>query len=323
MAIPALSLNGATKRYGSLTAVDGVTFDVQPGEMFGLIGPDGAGKTTTIRLLCGLLHADGGTVRVMGHDPVAEHGEITHSVGYLSQRFSLYGDLSIDENIAFFAEIHGLWKYQERRTRLLELTQLLPFRTRLAERLSGGMKQKLALACTLIHEPRVILLDEPTTGVDPVSRREFWKLLAEFLQQGITILVSTPYLDEAERCHRIALLHEGKLLALDTPDHLRAQLPGQMVELIVGDQARAVPIITAMPHVLDVHVFGERVHARVKGGAADPIALVAGALSTQGFDVHGARAVPASLEDVFIARLEEAANDSGASGRRPELQLGQ
>ena len=241
---PALSLNGATKRYGAVTAVDGVTFDVQPGEMFGLIGPDGAGKTTTIRLLCGLLHADGGSVRVMGHDPVAEHAEVTHSVGYLSQRFSLYGDLSIDENIAFFAEIHGLWKYEERRTRLLELTQLLPFRTRLAERLSGGMKQKLALACTLIHEPRVILLDEPTTGVDPVSRREFWKLLAEFLQQGITILVSTPYLDEAERCHRIALLHEGRLLALDTPDRLRAQLPGQMVELIVADQARAVPIIT-------------------------------------------------------------------------------
>jgi len=310
MSAPALSLNGATKRYGAVTAVDGVTLDVQPGEMFGLIGPDGAGKTTTIRLLCGLLHADGGSVRVMGHDPVAEHAEVTHSVGYLSQRFSLYGDLSIDENIAFFAEIHGLWKYQQRRTRLLELTQLLPFRNRLAERLSGGMKQKLALACTLIHEPRVILLDEPTTGVDPVSRREFWKLLAEFLQQGITILVSTPYLDEAERCHRIALLHEGKLLALDTPDHLRAQLPGQMVELLVADQARAVPIITAMPHVLDVHVFGERVHARVQGGAAgDPVALVAADLTAKGFAVHGARVVPASLEDVFIARLEEAATE--------------
>src|SRR5262245_15105403 len=309
----ALSLENVVKRYGSVAALNGLSFDVRQGEMFGLIGPDGAGKTTTIRLLCGLLHPDGGAVRMLGQDPVAHHAEVTHSVGYLSQRFSLYGDLSIDENIAFFAEIHGLWKYEERRTRLLELTQLLPFRNRLAERLSGGMKQKLALACTLIHEPRVILLDEPTTGVDPVSRREFWKLLAEFLQQGITILVTTPYLDEAERCHRIALLHEGKLLALDTPDHLRAQLPGQMVELIVGDQARAVPIITARPHVLDVHVFGERVHARVKGGAADPVALVAGDLSNRGFDVHGARAVGASLEDVFIARLEEAAGNVGPS----------
>ena len=184
MATSALQLDRVVKRYGAVTAVSDLSFDVRPGEMFGLIGPDGAGKTTTIRLLCGLLHADGGTVRVLGHDPVREHAAITRDLGYLSQRFSLYGDLSIDENIAFFAEIHDLWRYEPRRARLLELTNLLPFRTRLADRLSGGMKQKLALACTLIHEPRVILLDEPTTGVDPVSRREFWKLLAEFLRAG-------------------------------------------------------------------------------------------------------------------------------------------
>ena len=173
--------------------------------MFGVIGPDGAGKTTTIRLLCGLLRPDGGTLRVLGHDPVREHQALTRKVGYFSQRFSLYGDLSIDENIAFFAEIHGLKRYDERRNRLLEMTQLTPFRDRLADRLSGGMKQKLALACTLVHEPQVILLDEPTTGVDPVSRREFWKLLSEFLAQGITILMATPYLDEAERCSRVGL----------------------------------------------------------------------------------------------------------------------
>ena len=263
MADIALSLDNVVKRYGSVAALSGVSFDVRQGEMFGLIGPDGAGKTTTIRLLCGLLHADGGAVRVLGHDPVAHHAEITRSVGYLSQRFSLYGDLSIDENIAFFAEIHGLWRYEERRRRLLELTQLLPFRNRLAERLSGGMKQKLALACTLIHEPRVILLDEPTTGVDPVSRREFWKLLAEFLQQGITILVSTPYLDEAERCHRVALLHDGKRLALDTPDALRSSLPGRMLELTVADQARAIPVIKSVGGVVDVRTFGERMHVRL------------------------------------------------------------
>ncbi len=308
MADRALHLENVTKRYGALTALDGVSFDVAPGEMFGLIGPDGAGKTTTIRLLCGLLHVDGGSVRILGHDPVREHHAVTRSVGYLSQRFSLYGDLSIDENIAFFAEIHGLWDYGDRRTRLLELTQLLAFRSRLADRLSGGMKQKLALACTLVHEPRVILLDEPTTGVDPVSRREFWKLLAEFLDQGITILVSTPYLDEAERCHRIALLHEGRVLALDTPDALRRQLPGVMVEVVVPDQARAVPVLTALPGVVDVHVFGERAHVRLEQGlAGDPVQHVAGALQGQGFAIHGARVVPASLEDVFIARLEEAA----------------
>jgi ABC-2 type transport system ATP-binding protein len=308
MSQTALTFENVTKRYGATTALNGVSFDVRPGEMFGLIGPDGAGKTTTIRLLCGLLRPDGGKVRVTGRDPVAEHAEVTASVGYLSQRFSLYGDLSIDENIAFFAEIHGLWRYEDRRKRLLELTQLLPFRNRLADRLSGGMKQKLALACTLIHEPRVILLDEPTTGVDPVSRREFWKLLAEFLQQGITILVSTPYLDEAERCHRVAFLHEGRLLALDDPDTLRSSLPGRMVELLLPDQSRAVPALSSLPFVADVHVFGERVHARVEGDAQDAADQITRAMAQAGFAVTGARNVPASLEDVFIARLEQAAS---------------
>jgi drug efflux transport system ATP-binding protein len=308
MADIALSFEDVVKRYGSVTALNGVSFDVRQGEMFGLIGPDGAGKTTTIRLLCGLVHADGGTVRVLGKDPVANHAAVTRSVGYLSQRFSLYGDLSIDENIAFFAEIHGLWRYEDRRRRLLELTQLLPFRNRLADRLSGGMKQKLALACTLIHEPRVILLDEPTTGVDPVSRREFWKLLAEFLQQGITILVSTPYLDEAERCHRVALLHDGKRLALDTPDALRRSLPGRMLEVMVADQARAIPVIQSVTSVVDVRAFGERVHVRLSQDAGpDAVTRVTQALEGAGFRVTSARAVQASLEDVFIARLEEAA----------------
>jgi ABC-2 type transport system ATP-binding protein len=296
-----------------VTAVNDLSFSVAPGEMFGLIGPDGAGKTTTIRLLCGLLHADGGAVSVMGRDPVREHARVTSELGYLSQRFSLYGDLSIDENIAFFAEIHDLWNYEDRRRRLLELTNLLPFRTRLADRLSGGMKQKLALACTLIHEPRVILLDEPTTGVDPVSRREFWKLLAEFLEQGITILVSTPYLDEAERCHRVALLHEGRLLSLDTPDRLRRSLPGQMVEIIVADQPGAVERLTRSAVVTDVHVFGERMHVRLRPDVSgDGAAVVRTALA--GHEVRGARVVPASLEDVFIAKLEHA--DHATPGAR-------
>jgi ABC-2 type transport system ATP-binding protein len=306
----ALSLDRVTKRYGAVTAVSDLSFDVQPGEMFGLIGPDGAGKTSTIRLLCGLLHAEGGTVRVMGHDPVREHATITRDLGYLSQRFSLYGDLSIDENIAFFAEIHDLWQYDQRRHRLLELTNLLPFRSRLADRLSGGMKQKLALACTLNHEPRVILLDEPTTGVDPVSRREFWKLLAEFLEQGITILVSTPYLDEAERCHRVALLHEGRLLSLDTPDKLRRSLPGQMVEVIAEDQPRAVTLLSAHETVADVHVFGERIHVRLKPEVTqDGAALVRAALTAAGSAVRSTRVVPASLEDVFIAQLSGVRQD--------------
>ncbi len=309
-----LQFDRVVKRYGATTAVSGLSFDVARGELFGLIGADGAGKTTTIRLLCGLLHADAGTVRVMGRDPVREHGTVTRDLGYLSQRFSLYGDLSIDENIAFFAEIHDLWRYDDRRTRLLELTGLLPFRSRLAERLSGGMKQKLALACTLVHQPRVILLDEPTTGVDPVSRREFWKLLAEFLEQGITILVSTPYLDEAERCHRVALLHEGRLLALDTPDRLRAGLPGQMVEVIAGDQRHASGVLSAHRAVVDTGVFGERMHVRISPAVAESgAALVEAALAGAGVAVRSVRAIPTSLEDVFIAKLSDAAGAPAAA----------
>lgn len=222
----AIELHGVAKRYGRTRALDGVTFDVSRGEMFGLIGSDGAGKTTAIRLMCGLLRPEAGEVRVLGRDPVREHRDLTARVGYLSQRFSLYGDLTIDENISFFAEVHGVGNYRRRRDQLLEMTQLAPFRARLADRLSGGMKQKLALVCTLVHEPELLLLDEPTTGVDPVSRREFWKLLSEFLAQGITILMSTPYLDEAERCTRVALLHEGRLLACDDPSRLRAGAGG-------------------------------------------------------------------------------------------------
>ncbi len=227
---PALSFDRVTKRYGTLAAVEALSFDIQRGEMFGLIGPDGAGKTTSIRLLCGLVHADAGSVRVLGVDPVTQHRQITARVGYLSQRFSLYGDLTIDENVAFFAAIHGMSAYAARRDRLLEMTQLTPFRGRLADQLSGGMKQKLALACTLVHEPDVILLDEPTTGVDPVSRREFWKLLSQFLATGITIVMSTPYLDEAERCTRVALLDRGTLMAADSPRALRAAAAGTMFE---------------------------------------------------------------------------------------------
>lgn len=221
----AISFNEVVKRYGRVEALRGLTFEVASGEMFGVIGPDGAGKTTALRLMCGLLHTDAGEVRVLGHDPTRERRAITASVGYLSQRFTLYGDLTIDENIAFFAEIHDVRRYQAQRDQLLTMTQLAPFRNRRADRLSGGMKQKLALACTLVHAPRLLLLDEPTTGVDPVSRRELWKLLSEFLESGLTILMSTSYLDEAERCSRVALLHEGRLLAVDDPGALRAGLP--------------------------------------------------------------------------------------------------
>ena len=308
----AVEINNVSKKYDKVVAVRDLSMSIEPGEMFGLIGPDGAGKTTTIRMMCGLLKPNSGSVRVLGRDPVKEHRQVTQALGYLSQRFSLYGDLSVDENISFFAEIHGLSmrdpEIRDRRERLLELTQLVQFRGRLADQLSGGMKQKLALACTLVHEPRIILLDEPTTGVDPVSRREFWKLLSEFLAQGITILMATPYLDEAERCSRVALLHQGQLIALDAPASLRAALPGVVMEVIAGDRDRATSVLERMPGVTDVQLFGERAHVRLAEGAplSEPPQLSA-ALRAAGIEVESVRRVPASLEDVFIARVAKEA----------------
>jgi len=301
-----IRLEHVTRRYGATVAVHDLSFSVGSGEMFGLIGPDGAGKTTTIRLICGLLAADSGRVHVHGADPVREHRAVTASVGYLSQRFSLYGDLTVDENIAFFAEIHGVPDYRTRRDRLLALTQLSAFRSRLTDRLSGGMKQKLALACTLVHEPALIVLDEPTTGVDPVSRREFWKLLSDFLSQGITIVMATPYLDEAERCSRVALLHNGSLLALDDPASLRAALPGSILEVVVDDHRRAAAVLTSVPGVEQVQMFGERAHVRVARADEGVRAALATALGAAGLNVREIRPVAASLEDVFIAKLEGA-----------------
>jgi ABC-2 type transport system ATP-binding protein len=302
----ALVFDDVSKRFGTLAAVDHVSLRVGRGEMFGLIGPDGAGKTTAIRLACGLLHADGGTVRIGGRDPVSDHGAITGMVGYLSQRFSLYGDLSIDENIAFQAEIHRVGGYAGERDRLLALTQLTPFRTRRADQLSGGMKQKLALACTLIHRPEVLLLDEPTTGVDPVSRREFWKLLSEFLAAGLTIVMATPYLDEAERCARVALLHEGRIIALDDPASLQAALPGSLIEVEAVGTRPPVAALAAIPEVEDVQLFGDRAHVRLQHRRADGVQYVTAALERAGIQVAGVRPIPASLEDVFIHLVSRA-----------------
>jgi len=298
----AVVFTDVVKRYGRTTALAGLGLEIRQGEMFGLIGPDGAGKTTAIRLACGLLRPDGGRVRVLGLDPAGAHRRLTDRVGYLSQRFSLYGDLTIDENIAFFAEVHGLRRYAARRDQLLEMTQLAPFRGRLADHLSGGMRQKLALACTLIHEPELILLDEPTTGVDPVSRREFWKLLSEFLAHGITIVMSTPYLDEAERCARVALVHEGRVLALDEPSRLRATISGRMLEVTTPDRA-AVGRLREAPGVVSAQRFGDRMHVTLADGSDEAFERFRHALDALSLAGAAIRQVPPSLEDVFIARL--------------------
>lgn len=293
------------KRYGALTAVDGLTLGVRRGEMLGLIGPDGAGKTTTLRCALGLLEVDGGSVRTCGLEPSRERRRLAHRVGYLAQRFSLYGDLSVDENIRFFADLHGVPDWRARRDELLELVRMTPFRSRLAARLSGGMKQKLALACTLIHQPELLVLDEPTTGVDPVSRRDFWNLLLRLSRDGMTLILTTPYLDEAERCGRVALLHHGRLLALDDPQALRRAAAGRLVELLARPRRRAAELLREAPGVTAVETFGERLHVELEAADGAAAGRFRERLEREGIEVEAARDVMPSLEDVFIARLRE------------------
>ena len=297
---------GLRKSWGATAAVDGLALEVGRGEIFGLVGPDGAGKTTAIRLLCGILDADRGSASVAGFDVRAAPEEVKRRIGYMSQRFSLYGDLTVAENLRFFAELHHVPRKErrEREAGLLEFSRLAPYRDRLAQNLSGGMKQKLALACTLVHEPAVVLLDEPTTGVDPVSRREFWRLLSEFLSQGITIFMATPYLDEAERCSRIALMSNGHVLAVDRPSQMRASFPDEIVEVLATPPGQAEACVRGVPGVHDVQAFGERLHVRVARGASDrTLRDVSAAFAQAGVQVTSLRVVPASLEDVFIDRV--------------------
>ncbi|HYM59613.1 MAG TPA: ABC transporter ATP-binding protein [Thermoanaerobaculia bacterium] len=300
-----VSVREMSRRYGIVTAVGGISFEVMRGEMFGLIGPDGAGKTTTLRVILGLLAPNGGIVRACGLDPVRQAGALSRRVGYLSQRFSLYGDLTVDENIEFFAQIHGVRGWRSRRDELLDLLRLAPFRTRLADRLSGGMKQKLALACTLIHTPELLILDEPTTGVDPVSRRDFWKILAHLQSTGLTVLLTTPYLDEAERCQRVALINGGRILAIDSPAALRASDKRAMIELIAEPKHLASEVLGSLREVTGFESFGERLHVTLGGGAdassaADAITRT---LGERGVRVSSARVIAPSLEDIFIARM--------------------
>lgn len=303
-----VQLEKVKKSYGDTLAVRELTLSIDKGEMFGLIGPDGAGKTTTIRMILGILTPDSGRITTCGLEPRRQHRDLAARVGYLSQRFSLYGDLSIDENIAFFAEIHGVRDFRPMRDQLLETMRLTPFRKRLADRLSGGMKQKLALACTLVHTPELLVLDEPTTGVDPVSRRDFWKLLSRLQRDGLTILLATPYLDEAERCNRVALVHRGELLAVDTPQALRSQDAETLVEIVAHPRRRAIELLEKDPEVREVVTFGERLHVTLPRvgpeRAPEERERIDRLLSSAGIEVTSSRLSKPSLEDVFIRRIE-------------------
>ena len=310
MSALAVETRGLGKRFESIEAVRSLDLAVREGELFGLVGPDGSGKTTTVRMLCGILSPTSGSASVLGFDLEREAGEIKSRIGYLSQKFSLYGDLTIDENIEFFAEIHLVQDFRKRREELLEFTRLTPFRGRLAERLSGGMRQKLALACTLIHTPRLIFLDEPTTGVDPVSRRDFWKILSSLLRSGITIVMTTPYMDEAERCSRVGLLAGGRLLAADTPRNIKRLMRGTVVEIVCPEIRRAFSILRRLPGVREVQLFGDRLNAVVDEPEIG-IPLIEAALLREAIPVLQKRLLPPSLENVFISVTDLPSTEAG------------
>jgi len=292
-------------RYGNHEAVRGISLEVAPREVVGLIGPDGAGKTSTLRVLGGLLPADAGSATAFGDDCWRARRNLHTRLGYLAQRFALYGDLTVDENIQFFALMYGVPDWRKRRLELLELVGLARFHDRLADRLSGGMKQKLALACTLIHSPRALLLDEPTTGVDPVTRREFWRLLAELVSDGLTLLIATPYLDEAERCTRVLLMHQGTILADAQPQEIPGLMPGTVIEITASPRAAAVEALTALGTVVDVSVFGTTLHAHLVGDE-DPEGSILEALGRHEIRVESTREIAAGLEDTFLYLTREA-----------------
>lgn len=295
-----IDIKNLYKSYQDSDAVRGINLYIKEGEMFGLVGPDGAGKTTTIRILCGLLGFDDGNIEVFGLNLAKNISKIQKEIGYLSQKYSLYGDLSVDENIEFFAQIHGISNYHSMAENLLEMMRLIKFRDRLADNLSGGMKQKLALACALIHKPKILFLDEPTTGVDPVSRREFWKILSNLQREGLSILMTTPYLDEAERCNRVALMNEGKILICDTVNNIKHSINKILLELVCNPSRKAYSLLK---HGYEVQMFGDRLNVIINDTTND-LAKIKQLLGNNNVILENYREITPSLENVFIHMIE-------------------
>ena len=306
----ALNSENLKKSFGNVKAVDGLSLSVEPGEIYALVGPDGAGKTTTMRLLASIMDPDSGHAWVNGHDTVTEAEAVKEAIGYMSQRFGLYPDLTVRENLVFYADIQGVSKKlrKERMERLLGFSNLTPFKDRLAGNLSGGMKQKLGLACALIHSPRVLLLDEPTNGVDPVSRRDFWRILYQLLKEGVTVFVSTAYLDEAERANRVGLIHRGRLLATGTPAEVKGLMEGEILEVTAAVPRRAAALMREKFGHNSVSLFGDRVHLVTKS-LSDDSRQVKSLLNGEGMEIVSMKKIEPGLEDVFVsvlAKMDEA-----------------
>jgi len=301
-----IETEGLTRDYKSTRAVDALDLAIHPGELFGLVGPDGAGKTTTLRLLAGLLNISDGSATIAGFDLKSQPEAIKALIGYMAQQFSLYAELTVLENLQFFAEIYDVPKEKlaERTDYLLEFAGLTEFTDRRAAHLSGGMQKKLALACTLIHQPDILLLDEPTTGVDPISRREFWNILTDLHLEGTTILVSTPYMDEADRCSRVGLMYAGRLVICDSPKSIRDQIQADLVELYPQDWQSAHELIETLPGVLEVQTYGESLHILVDSGEKR-LPQIEKALSKHEITYQSARVAPTRMEEAFISLIRQ------------------
>ena len=311
--MPAIEMVDLTRTFGAFVAVDHVSLTVEPGEVFGFLGSNGAGKSTAIRMLCGLLTPTSGTGRVLGYDVAKQPEEVKRRIGYMSQRFSLYDDLTVRENLDFFAGIYGLEgaRLAARRDYALRMAGLADKQSLLTGALPGGWKQRLALGCAVLHEPKVVFLDEPTGGVDPLSRRTFWALIDDLAQEGVTVLVTTHYLDEAEYCGRLSLMHAGKVIAVGTPAELRGLLGNRaMLEVRAEDLLRALAVLERDPAALEVAAFGTALHVLVEH-AAEGAAAIQDALARAGFREVQVRPIVPSLEDVFIHAIEHAEDTRG------------
>jgi ABC-2 type transport system ATP-binding protein len=312
MSQPAIETRKLSKSFGSVTAVDQLDLAVAAGEIFGLVGPDGAGKTTTMRLLTAIMDPDGGEARILGRHSVLEAEAIKEDIGYMSQRFGLYPDLTVSENINFYADIYGL-PHRGRSRKIAELlafSNLTPFKKRQAGKLSGGMKQKLGLSCALVHTPKVLFLDEPTNGVDPVSRRDFWRILYQLVREGLTIFVSTAYLDEAERCNRVGLIHHGRLLAADTPDEVKKLMRGAILEVVSPQARHALSLLRDRIAADSVSLFGDRLHVATRS-PREAQQQIESICQREGILLETIRAISPSLEDVFVSVLTEGDNGNG------------
>lgn len=302
---PAIMANGLMKSFPGVRAVEGLSFDVCAGEIFGLVGPDGAGKTTTLRMLAGIMPPDAGTAVVGGIDVVRDPEAAKHALSYMPQRFGLYEDLTVDENIRFYADLFGTRRADRtaRSAQLLAAAGMSEFRKRLAGNLSGGMKQKLGLVCALIHHPKVILLDEPTTGVDPVSRRDFWRILYELVSEGVAILTSTAYLDEAERCHRVALLHQGRLLFCDTPANLKAGMGKGVLSIPSRDPRATRVVLEGADGISSLMITGDGLHVVVDDGERR-IPEFEARLKRSGVEFESVQQIEPTIEDLFVDAVQ-------------------